>query len=127
MSRKLTSHIVNPANDKIEIEVADEPGPGGAPHAYSLRWPIGEEGDNIRVQFHLIEFQNGPIAEAGINGLTHEALLAILIDRLECFQRGPFACEENASTLLHLRAAQVTLLSRTKNRMARGVEGTNQV
>lgn len=28
--RKLTDHIINPANDRIEITVMDEPGAGGA-------------------------------------------------------------------------------------------------
>ena len=37
-----------------------------------------------------IRFQNGPIAEAGVNGLTHEALLAVLEDRLVGFQSGPY-------------------------------------
>lgn len=32
--RKLTDHIVNPANDKITIRVIDEPGAGGANHEY---------------------------------------------------------------------------------------------
>jgi hypothetical protein len=33
-------------------------------------------------------FQNGPIAEVGVNGVTHEVLLAIVADRLRSFQKG---------------------------------------
>ena len=54
------------------------------------------------------------------------ALLAILIDRLESFQKGPYASTYNGIALQHLRAAQESLLNRTRDRMARGVEGTHQ-
>lgn len=117
--RELTGHKVNPANDKIEVTVLDEPGSGGAHHAYKLQIPD--------VPATYINFQNGPIAEAGVNGLTHEALLAILIDRLQSFQKGPFSGRENAIALTHLEDAQHWLQHRTRARMARGVEGTHTV
>ena len=68
----------------------------------------------------------GPIKEAGVNGLTGEALLAILIDRLRSFQAGPYACQQNATALWHLREALDMLQVRTRARIARGVEGTHQ-
>lgn len=74
----------------------------------------------------LLLFQNGPIPEAGVNGITHEALLEVLIDRLNGFQSGPFACQANADCLNHLKAAQEILLNRTRERMARGVEGSHK-
>ncbi|ODT86711.1 MAG: hypothetical protein ABS78_15575 [Phenylobacterium sp. SCN 70-31] len=70
-------------------------------------------------------FQNGPIGEVGVNGLTHEALLAILVDRLRAFQAGPFSCRENALALTKLEEAQQWLGARTRARMVRGVEGTH--
>ena len=72
-------------------------------------------------------FQQGPIGEVGVNGVTHEALLAILVDRMRSFQAGPYACRENALVLTKLEEAQQWLLSRTRARMVRGVEGTHQV
>lgn len=75
---------------------------------------------------HLIPFQNGPINEAGINGHTHEVYLSILIHRLECFQAGPFKGEYNENALRHLKEARMWLLERTRERMSRGVEGTNK-
>jgi hypothetical protein len=117
--RELTGHKVNPANDVIEVTVLDEVGSGGAHHAYRLQIP--------GVPATYINFQDGPIAEAGVNGLTHEALLSILIDRLECFQNGKFANDYNGTALDHLRSAQGALLDRTRARMARGVEGTHTV
>lgn len=116
--RELTGHKVNPANDQLTIRVMDEPGHGGTCHVYQISWP-----KNVRT----LEFQNGPIAEAGINGVTHEALLAILIDRLEGFQSGPYANEYNERALDNLKTAQALLHQRTKERMARGVEGTHKV
>lgn len=115
--RELTDHKVNPANDQIVITVLDEPGSGGAPHAYKLQLPD--------VPATFLNFQNRPISEAGVNGLTHEALLAVIMDRLRSFQSGPFSCRENSIALTKIEEAQHWLLSRTRARMARGVEGTH--
>lgn len=132
--RELISHRVNPANDRLKIEVLDVPGSGGASHLYEISGYIsdsnpsdpfvsryGKPGDHS-----TILFQNGPIAEVGVNGVTHEALIAILIDRLQAFQSGPYANHYNASALAHLEAAQAALRERTLERMNRGVEGTHQ-
>lgn len=120
MPRPITTHIVNPSNDRIGIEAIDEPGPGGAHHVY--RFTFKNE-DSPSWQFD-IAFQKGPIAEAGVNGFTNEALLAIVRDRLDCFQGGKFACEENAQALTYITMGMDALLNRTRARMARGVEGT---
>lgn len=116
--RELTGHKVNPANDVLTVTAHDGPGPGGASHNYSIMLPNG--------QVTTILFQNGPIAEAGVNGVTHEALLAILIDRLEGFESGPYANDYNAAALSHLRSAAGCLHDRTRERMSRGVEGTHK-
>jgi hypothetical protein len=71
-------------------------------------------------------FQNGPIKEVGCNGLTHESLLAIIIDRLQGFQSGQYACRENAIALTKIQEAQMWLQKRTRDRLARGVEGTHE-
>lgn len=134
MPRELTGHIVNPCNDRLKIEVLDEPGSGEACHRYDItgysaqnnpgRDVPSPHGYTPNVGHTCILFQQGPIAEAGTNGITHEALLAILIDRLEGFQRGPFACDANLTALCQLKAAQTALLERTRERMVRNVEGT---
>lgn len=119
--RKLNGHKVNPANDLLEITVLDNPGAGGACHQYRI--------DSASPDFHVpveLAFQNGPIAEAGVNGITHEALLAVLVDRMQSFQAGPYACRENALALTKLEEAQHWLHHRTKARMDRGVEGTRE-
>ncbi len=115
--RTINDHKINMANDKLSITVLDEPGAGGANHVYEI---AGYEGGPT-----VINFQNGPINEAGVNGLTQEALLAVVIDRLRSFQAGPFSCRENALALTKVEEAQQWLQARTLARMRRGVEGTN--
>lgn len=117
--RFLTGHRVNPANDTIVIAVEDYPGPGGANHAYRVTLPNGG--------YTALYFQNGPIAETGVNGITHEVLLEIVADRLRSFQNGPYSCRENALALTKIEEAQHWLRHRTQARMARGVEGTHTV
>jgi hypothetical protein len=127
--RHLTNHVVNGLNEQIEICVNDLPGPGNACHDYTiyLREGLGtpQIADDAKC-YTEIKFQNGPIKEVGVNGISQEALLAILIDRLRGFQSGEYACKENGEALMCLEEALVTLQQRTLQRMARGVEGTNQ-
>lgn len=133
--RALTSHKVNGLNEAIEISVLDEPGEGNACHHYrivaidpALYEPDGTldiEKTASKRRGCDIEFQNGPIAEVGVNGISNEALLAVVEDRLLGFQSGLFACRENALALTKLQEAMMWLQKRTRDRMARGVEGTN--
>jgi hypothetical protein len=127
--RELTTHRVNPANDTLSIRVTDEPGSGGANHRYEISGFDTASNPSKVTDFGAgqvtILFQNGPIAEAGVNGITQEVLLSILIDRLQSFQAGQFASRENALALTKLEEAQMWLHQRTRSRMARGVEGTH--
>lgn len=137
--RTLTDHKVNGLNDAISITVLDEPGAGGACHKYELDLVGGapESGG----QKLLIQFQDGPISdEKDFNGFTNEALIAVVIDRMRGFQGmapvhnppnsgpgtpAPFAGRDNAIALTHLEDALMRLQKRTRDRMARGVEGTH--
>lgn len=134
MPRKLTSHKVNNCNEQLEIEVLDEPGAGGANHLYQITGfnTKTNPSDPFTVRHgapavhSTVLFQNGPIGEAGVNGVTQEALLAIVEDRLSSFQNGPYACEENQWALDHVRKALDWLHARTDRRLAAGIEGTHQ-
>lgn len=126
MSNRITEHEVNGVNSRLDVHTVDKPGPGGAYHWYSVGiqdvLPIGNPyRDNGGVEIY---FQNGPIKEAGVNGITHEVLLAIVADRLRAFQSGPYACWENAHALRNVEEALGVLKHRTEKRLARGVEGT---
>jgi hypothetical protein len=128
--RTLTDHKLNGLNEAITIDVLDEPGQGGACHEYAMSLnPIAEAAPNLigeEKRLQRVSFQNGPIKESGVNGVSQEALVAILIDRLRSFQAGPYACRENAIALTHFEEALMWLQKRTRDRLARGVEGTNQ-
>lgn len=122
--RELTSHKVTSLNELLRIEVLDEPGPGGANHLYGITSDEPRNADTPPAVTLPIRFQNGPIGEAGVNGISGEALLTIVEDRLKSFQAGPYACRENAIALTHIQDALHWLHHRTRERVARGVEGT---
>jgi hypothetical protein len=120
--RQIHDHKINPY-DRLEIAVVDEPGAGGANHLYRITGfdsgtnasdPFAERYGEPARHSTVLLFQNGPIAEFGVNGVTHEALLAIVIDRLRSFQSGPFTCMENALALTNLEAALHWLLHRSR-------------
>jgi hypothetical protein len=116
--RIVKHHIVaNDSAPQIEIAVMDEPGAGGASHRYLLGYADTNQS---------IKFQEGPIKEAGVNGVTQEALLAVVIDRLQSFQAGPFPSRENALALTKCQEALMWLQTRTRDRIARGVEGVTK-
>ncbi len=72
-------------------------------------------------------FHDGPsLLVSAVHGLTNEVLLAIVIDRLECFQRGAFKCRENALAITKLEEAMHWLAHRARDRERRGVEGKNE-
>lgn len=132
--RELTDHLTGGSGDSLTIRVADEPGAGGANHLYMIEGY--NSGSNPSCPFtarygkpsdhSTVLFQNGAIPERGINGVTQEAVLAIVIDRLRCFQAGPFANVYNAKALGHCEAALQSLKQRTLDRVARGVEGQHK-
>jgi len=102
--REITDHQC-PDCDNVRVLVLDGPGPGGAAHEYAIS-VFDEQGEGYGYRRACtIEFQRGPVAENGVNGITNEALLAVVIDRLRGFQRGPFACRENAVALTHVETA----------------------
>lgn len=147
--RTITDHKTNGLNEAIHIDAVGKPGLGGANHRYFL---IGHHESNlfddrgprvIDATFTVdLRFQNGPISKAkDMNGITNEALLAVVIDRMRGFQhpivntmdggtghdfsaRGTYACRENACALTHLEEALMWLQKRSRDRMARGVEGS---
>jgi hypothetical protein len=70
----------------------------------------------------VIKFQKGAM-ELGRNGVTTEELLDVLIDHLAGFQRGPFACRENAIVLTKLEESRLWVRERARLREAQQVKG----
>lgn len=102
--REVTKHRINKCNRQISI------------HSGELDTYIVRIGPNIRA---TIAFQRGPEKSVGVNGLTNEVLLAIVIDRLERFQAGPAPCEENAEALALLEQALGKMAARVQRCMLR--------
>lgn len=120
-------------NSSIRVTAEDEAGYGQTNHSYLIRL-VDTNNPNDPTKDLMepinVNFQNGPLREKevgiiGINGITHESLLAILIDRLRSFQSSAYCCRENGLALTKLEEALHWLNQRTKNRRDRGVEGTH--
>jgi|SRR6185369_9063589 len=139
MKRIISNHVVGGLNEAIEVAAVDAPGPGGANHKYDIIGEAGKIGNERSVFGVNLRFQNGPISKPeDRNGITNEALIAVAIDRMRGFQYarnedtsfnfdvpGKYACVENAEALKNLESALEWLQKRTKDRLARGVEGTH--
>jgi hypothetical protein len=127
----ISSHEVEGAASNLKIVVGDEPAvPGNGNHRYDiLGFDTASNASEYEGSFARalsVLFQNGPIPSHGNNGVTIEALLAVIAHRLEGFQTGPFASQDNEDALFHTLQAMEALQRRTRNRIARQVEGTYQ-
>jgi hypothetical protein len=78
---------------------------------------------NQRIQFiEKVPINNGVELKTINNGTTNEEVLSMLISRMNYLQ-SKFPCEENADAIYFLSMALKRLNDRTKNRIARNVEG----
>ena len=122
LETKLTDHQSNPVNSAIDISLdARDPKLGNASRTYFISWPNPSMPEKVELRGSvLLRFHRGA---APTNGVTVEALAAVVIDQLDGWQSGEFACDENKAALEHFRAGLEALKSRTAARVARGVEG----
>lgn len=88
------------------VEAGDDRTAGGARYAYVVRG-----GGQIT---HLVFPNPKPGDALMVAGLTNEALLAVVLDRLECFQQGPHPCGENQKAGQYIEAALRCLQDRTR-------------
>ena len=104
------SKLSNEPNTKITI-AAFEPGAGGSYTHYK----VGHDDSpaHVDIVFQTLERK----------GLTNEVLLAIVLDRLQGFQKGEFPCSENAEAILGVAKALDALKRRTLRRGVTGMEG----
>jgi hypothetical protein len=98
-----------------------------APHHFTVHSAEKQPENTPQPFLAAINFQEGPIKECGVNGVCNEDLIAMVITRLEHFQKSQFACRENAIAITKLEEALLWLRKRTMGRENRGIEGTNQV
>ena len=112
-------------NDLITVYADDiDPNAGGASHFYRavMTAPDGEEVEVARIQF-----QHGArLVDGSTAGITEAVLYAIILDRLACFQKGPFACRENDIQATKTEEALMWTERRARLRHRRGVLGKNE-
>lgn len=121
----LLGHRVNACNEALTIRVE------GPAYVIGARDPASglygasfmPDGSPVVIQFH----EGALDADGNPNGVTVEALLAVLVHRMQGYQASPFACRENALALTKMQEAGMWLRARTESRQARGIEGTQRV
>lgn len=93
-------------SDQQGIVVNAEEGPEIEGHVYTVA--SGERQQRL-------EFHRGPLTEAGLNGLTNEALLAVLIHRTRLLDmRSP--CKENVMAIAGMTSALCEFETRSARR-----------
>ena len=89
----------------------------------NTKGPAGHVYDIVAGEHKVtLQFQNGGVKDNGVNGITNEALLAVLEDRLTHLNE-KFPCIQNNLAIINIKAALTILEQRTASREARGVEG----
>jgi len=125
-----THHDDHGLNESLVIscDERDVEGGGGASHHYVIyRYDHDGGSDYSHESVARIQFQHGPRnVDGSKHGVTEAALYAVLIDRMEAFQAGPFSCASNAEQLAHLRHCLALTKRRADERAARGVLGKNE-
>lgn len=122
---ELTSHVVTESDKSVKVKVMDQPHEKSkAHHQYVIS--VESHGE-VEFEACKINFQKGPVHENKLNGITNESLLAVVMHRLECFQSSDYNCYQNEEALNRIREAMEYLEDRTKGRMKRGVEGTEEL
>lgn len=94
-----------------------------APHNFEVYADAGQPAPYLVGNVH---FQEGPIKEAGVNGVMNEDLIAMVIARLAHFNKSDFKCKENSMAIIKLEEALLWLRKRTMGREQRGIEGTHK-
>ena len=124
--RQLFDHKNNKFNREcVDVFTVDDGAVDGANHHYRIevydRYN-GKAEAGIK-GFCDVRFQNGGLKEVGANGITDQALLAIVLDRLRGFNEGQFRCRENSIMITKLEEALMWGAKRADDRSRRNVEG----
>ncbi len=115
--RELKDHHVSGVPTTVRVFPEGDAPPNSASSVYRLA--LGQPGQETGKEV-MLKFQVGPTT-TGVNGIINEALLVVVIDRLEQFQEGKFKCRENAIALTHIQTALLWLNERKRERLERGV------
>lgn len=127
VGRELYDHKVNRFNrEHVIVRTADERASDNAHHKYEIL--VVNEAQSSNETSQIVEdcrliFQNGGLKEVGANGITDQALIAVVLDRIRSFNDGQFRCRENSIVITKLEEALLWLEKRGNDRARRGVEG----
>jgi hypothetical protein len=83
--RQINIHKAPGVNDWVRVETVDDPDKDGRCWKYQLY--TRSFGGEFHKTPTRIEFQQGdpkPLEEGGLNGISEESLLAVIVDRLAC-------------------------------------------
>jgi len=96
-------------------------GKSGTFYQYIVKWIHQDKEEPLLKTGHQVTltFQRGDPLEHGINGLTNEVLIAIIIHRLEGYQSGYFKCQDNDSAIEALQSALYHLLTRAQGDLSK--------
>lgn len=124
--REITTHKIGAFNkEHISVYAIDEvQEKTGANHDYEIHLHQSTEAGKDVLQTLRIKLQKGPLKEAGANGFSDQALIAIVLDRLQGFQKGEYPSTDNEEAISHLELCLEAMARRYKERANRGVEGT---
>jgi len=118
--RKLDTHEIEGWPRDVTCHVLKDADVGGADSVYVLQVTGGKTEPTV------LDFQRGPTKEVGFNGLTNEVLLAVVVDRLDAFQAGPYPCDENFEAARHCKGVLTALKQRKARRITQGTAGTGK-
>ncbi|HEY8560506.1 MAG TPA: hypothetical protein VIL74_09025 [Pyrinomonadaceae bacterium] len=118
--RYIETHKISKLNrDNIVVRATDEKDSDGANHEYAIIVCT----DKGIVSETAIKFQKGGLKETGVNGITDQSLIAIVLDRMVGFQAGPYASVYNEPVIDHLKGALGEMAKRYDLRATLGIEG----
>lgn len=107
----------------IRVDTMDDPDKKGDHHRYDINLRVNDTwGKALSIKFHTGALPDPPMTAAnpGPNGISMESLLAVVIDRLQCLQKGPTACRENSIAITYLENSLMWMQKRTRDRIAQG-------
>ena len=81
-------------------------------------------GERVEKPFIQITWQKGLPDSAGVNGCRVDDVLVVAADKIQSYQSGPLACEENADALRAIEAALAAMAARRRHRVEQGVLNT---
>ncbi len=125
IGRPLSDHRNNKFNREcVEVFTTDYRADDRAHHGYRVEVydRYGGKPDGGMVASCDIQFQNGGLKETGPNGITDQALLAIVLDRVRSFNDGPYRCRENSMMITKLEEALMWGEKRVNDRAHHNVE-----